>query len=372
MRLLIILCALLALPLAAVAQGRAAAVGVQIVEPTTLTETVPVFAEVVTAREGAVASRVAGSVEEVTVLVGNRVAAGDTLVRLNRDLLTIRVTQAQAQQAEAEASVSTAQVRLNSAETVFGRIDALRGSSSFSLGRFDDAEATVAEARAQLAEARARRATAQARLDEATYELSRADIRAPFNGIVLETNTIPGAYIQAGTPVVRLLDTESFEVQASVPARFVSALTPGQEVQAQLETGDAITLSLRAILPVEEPTTRTRAVRFTATSFATLSNIADGQSLTIDIPVGAAREVLAVPKDALVQARGGWTVFVADDGKAVPRPVTIGVPSGDRYEVLSGLAEGDMVVVRGNERLRPGQDISPMPLEAAAAQDTDG
>jgi RND family efflux transporter MFP subunit len=354
-------------PVLAHAQDRAAMVGVQTVEPRTLTETVPVFAEVVTAREGAVASRVAGSVDRVDVLVGNRVEQGDVLVELNPDLLTIRVAAARAQVAEAEASVSTAQVRLESAETVFGRIEALRGSSSFSQGRFDDAQADVAEARAQLAEARARKDTAEARVEEASYELSRSKIRAPFTGIVLETNTIPGAYIQAGTPVVRLLDTESFEVQASVPSRYVDSLVPGQEVQAHLETGERLTLTLRAILPVEDPATRTRAVRLSAPDFATRANIADGQSLTVDIPVGPAREVLSVPKDALVQARGGWTVFVATDGKAMPRPVTIGVPSGDRYEVLSGLSNGDVVVVRGNERLRPGQDIAPSPVEGAGA-----
>lgn len=371
MRLVITLCVALALPAAtASAQGRAAAVGVQTVEPRTLTETVPVFAEVVTAREGAVASRVAGSVDRVNVLVGNRVAEGDVLVELNPDLLSIRLAQAHAQVAEAEASVSTAQVRLESAETVFGRIDALRGSTSFSAGRFDDAEATVAEARSQLAEAQAHRDTAQARVEEATYELARSRIRAPFTGIVLETNTIPGAYIQAGTPVVRLLDTQSFEVQASVPSRFVSALSVGQTVTAKLESGEELSLSVRAVLPVEEPTTRTRAVRLSAASFAVRSDIADGQSLTVDIPVGAARDVLSVPKDALVQARGGWTVFVAVDGKATPRPVTIGAPSGNRYEVLSGLARGDVVVVRGNERLRPGQDIAPSPVEDSAKLDT--
>ena len=69
--------------------------------------------------------------------------------------------------------------------------------------------------------------------------------------------------------------------------------------------------------------------------------------------------MLSVPKDALVQAPGGWTAFVAVNDKAQPRFVTIGVPVGNRYEVLDGLNVGDLVVVRGNERLRPMQDIAP-------------
>ena len=91
-----------------------------------------------------------------------------------------------------------------------------------------------------------------------------------------------------------------------------------------------------------------------------LDALAIGQSITVSIPISAPRDVVSVPKDALVQARGGWTVFVNADGKAQPRPVEIGVALGDRFEVLNGLEEGDVVVVRGNERLRPGQDIAPM------------
>jgi hypothetical protein len=60
-----------------------------------------------------------------------------------------------------------------------------------------------------------------------------------------------------------------------------------------------------------------------------------------------------------VQSARGWTVYVAQDGVAQPRQVEIGAPVGDRFEALSGLSEGDWTVVRGNERLRPGQEIDP-------------
>lgn len=345
------------------AQGRAAAVGTQTVDARTLSETVPVFAEIVTARNGAVASRVAGSVDTIHVLAGTDVQAGDVLVELNRELLTIRVRQARARISEAEASVETGNARLASARTSFERVNALRDSAAFSQGRFDDVQADVQVARAELAEAQARLESGNAQLAEAEYQLERSMIRAPFSGVVLEVRTIPGAFIQAGTPVAMILDTTSFEIEASIPARFVADLRPGQQVLGTLETGTTLELELRAILPVEDPSTRTRAVRFSASGLIDIRNLAVGQSLTVDIPVGEAREVLSVPKDALVQARGGWTVFVAADGKAQPRQVQLGVPAGDRYEVISGLAPGDQVVVRGNERLRPGQDITATPVE---------
>ena len=340
------------------AQGRAAAVGVQPVEMRPLAETVPVFAEVTTVRDGNVAGRVAGYVERAVVLAGDRVEAGDLLVELNADLLRIQVAQSEALLAEADAGIESARARVNRARVALDRVETLRGGSSFSQGRFDDVQADFLEAEAQFVEAQAREKSAESRLAEARYQLDRSQITAPFAGVVLEVNTIPGAFIQAGTPVVRLLDTDAFEVRAGVPSRYTAYLAPGQQVTASTETGTELTLELRAVLPVEDPSTRTRAVLFAAPALSGLSTAAVGQSLTVQIPVGEAREVLSVPKDALVQARGGWTVFVAVEDQAQPRAVTLGVPLGNQYEVLDGLAPGDLVVVRGNERLRPGQAIS--------------
>jgi RND family efflux transporter MFP subunit len=344
-------------------QGRPAAVGVQAVEIRELTETVPVFAEIVTSRDGAVASRVAGNVDKVHVLAGTRVSQGDLLVELDAELLTILLAQAEAQMAEARAAIATATLRVDRTSTVFTRTEALRGSTAFSQGRFDEAEADLLEARSQLAEANARQKSIEAQVAEARYQLDRSSISAPFSGAVIEVNTIPGAYIQAGSPVVRLLDIDSFEVQASVPARLVTSLAVGQQMQGSLETGEKLTLDLRAILPIENTSTRTRAVRFSAPGLGAIRNTAIGQSVTVEIPVGAVRDVLSVPKDALVQGRDGWTVFVAAEGKAQPRPVQLGIALGNRYEVLGGVAPGDLVVVRGNERLRPGQDITSTPVE---------
>lgn len=347
----------------ATAQPRAASVGVQSVEMRALAETVPVFAEVITARDGTIAARVAGTVDTVAVLAGSRVQSGDLLVALNADLLTIQVAQSEAQLAEAAAGIETARARVDRARLALDRIEALRGGTAFSQGRFDDAQADFLEAEALFVEAQAREKSAQSRVAETQYQLDRSEIYAPFSGIVLEVNTIPGAFIQAGTPLVRLLDTDAFEVQANVPSRYTAFLQPGQQVRAIGETGAVFTLDLRAVLPIENPSSRTRPVLFAAPELSTMGGAAVGQSLTVEIPVGAARDVLSVPKDALVQGAGGWTVFVAADEQAQPRNVTLGVPLGDRYEVLSGLAPGDLVVVRGNERLRPGQAIAPNVLE---------
>lgn len=350
----------LALAPQAAAQGGPAAVGVDAVSTQTVAETVPLFATVVTSREGSVASRIAGTVDKVHVLDGMAVTAGEVLVELDTELLEIIDRQAEARVAEAQAGIATAQSRLDRATNALTRVEGLRDTSAFSQSRFDEAQSDYFEAQGQLAEADARVKTAEAALAEAQYQLARARITAPFSGIVLHVSTNPGEFVNLGAPVLTLLDTQAFEIEASVPAKFIHVLQPGLEVTGVTDNGEELALTVRVLLPVEDQATRTRPVRFASPALAEMAKIAIGQSITVQIPISAPREVLAVPKDALVQGRGGWTVFVAQDGKAEPRTVQIGVALGERFEVLDGLSDGDMVVTRGNERLRPGQEIAPM------------
>ncbi|MEM8851465.1 MAG: efflux RND transporter periplasmic adaptor subunit [Pseudomonadota bacterium] len=360
--------ALLALCVAgpATAQGGPAMVGIETVETRRLAETVPIFAEVVTARDGQVASRVSGSVRVVEAVEGDTVQAGDTLVQLDPELLSILLRRAEAEVSVAEAGRNVARARTDTARMAFERVAGLEGTASFSSGRFDDAQGLLLEAQRQIAEADARLAVAQAAQAEAAYNLDRATIVAPFDGVVLDVLVNPGEFIQAGSPALRLLDTSTLELEASVPARYVALMEPGLTVTARAETGDDFEVAVRALLPIETAATRTRPVRFAAPDLAASRTTALGQSVTVMIPVDTPRDLLTVPKDALVQARGGWTVFAVEDGIAQPRSVEVGLAVGDRFEVVSGVADGDVVVVRGNERLRPGQEVAAMPPEAPA------
>ena len=348
------------LPHSVLSQGGPATVNVETVEMKKIAETVPVFAEVVTSREGTIASRISGTVDEVLVLEGATVEAGELLVELDTELPEIVLHQAEARLAEAEAGITIAESSLARARNALARVEGLRDTASFSSSRFDEVQSDFFQAQGVLAEAQARVKTAEATLAEARYQLERAKITAPFAGVVLDVTTNPGEFIPSGAAVATLLDIDSIEVEASVPSKYIGVLEPGLAVQGYTDTDEQLDLDVRVLLPVEDPATRTRPVRFVSPQLLKLDRLAIGQSITVNIPISQPRDVLSVPKDALVQARGGWTVFVVQEGKAQPRTVQIGVALGDRFEVLDGLGEGDVVVTRGNERLRPGQDIAPM------------
>lgn len=349
--------AMMGLPSLPMAQGRPAGVTTAVVTTSTMAETVAVFGEVVAGRESAVAARVGGVAQDVPIRIGDLVSEGDVLARLDTELLEIELAQAEAQIAIAQAGISVSEARLDRAEKAFRRAETLRQNSTIAEAQLEERASDFAEARGAQQEAIARSQASQNAVEQARYRLDNAVVRAPFDGVVLDVATEIGQFIASGSQVATLIDTSALEIEANVPARYVSALRMDQHVMATTDIGDQVTLTLRAILPTEFAATRTRPVRFEVEDRDV--TIAVGQTVTLDVPVSAPREVLVVPKDALVQAQGGWSVFVNQDGKAMPRPVEIGAALNNSFEVLSGLSEGDEVVVRGNERLRPGQDIAP-------------
>ncbi|MEM1343285.1 MAG: efflux RND transporter periplasmic adaptor subunit [Pseudomonadota bacterium] len=344
-------------------QGRAGVLVDRVVLSEVL-ETTPVLAQVVATVESSVATRTAGVVDTVSFRVGDRVEAGAELVRLDVDLILIRQRTARAALDAAQAGIEVAEARVRLATQAFRRQSQLRGSTAFSRGQFEDLEEQAAQARAELGLAQAEVGRAEAELASAEYDLRNATILAPFAGVVTERLAQPGAYIALGQAVATLIDTASLEIEVDLPVKLVPAIEEGMALSARAEETDIFEATVRSLLPVEDVSTRTRPVRLSA-DFAQMRDVrlAAGKSLVLDVPISRARSVVTVSKDALVQSRGGWSVFTVEDGIANPRRIEIGMSSGSRVEVRSGLLPGDVVVVRGNERLRPGQPVAPTMVE---------
>jgi len=348
----------------AAAEDRPAGVVVDAVAERELRETAPILGRIVAATRAVVAARTPGIVAEASARVGQRVRAGAPLARIDTERLVIErsLNEAALQQARGDYEATRADVDL--ARQALDRISGLRESSAFSIGAFQDRQAELARATSRLGAAAARVESAEAALASMDYDLKHAVTRAPFDGVVLERTAQPGAYLSLGAPVATLLDVDSLEIEADAPTEIISALSPGLEVEALL--GETVArATLRAVVPEEAVSTRTRPVRFVIDGAE--GQLAQGQSVTLMVPTAEPRSALTVSKDALTQGPRGWTVFVAEDGVAQPRSVEIGLPVGDRYEVISGVAAGDWVVVRGNERLRPGQPVEARTLDGELA-----
>lgn len=360
----VVLICLLASALPAAAQSapgqeRRQVVGVDTVREEPLSQTIDVLGRLVARQSGAVAARVAERVAAVRVQVGDRVRLGDVLAQLSDDRLQSERQLRAAAVDAARAAAGRDRATVAKSRQTLARQEQLRGSTAYRKDRAEDAERDVEIAQATLVRTEADLAAAQAQLNLAEIALADATVRAPYDGVVTVRHLSAGAYVSVGDPVVSLLNDAEIEIEADVPADRLAALPPGTAVEAEVQNGGHVFAAVRAIVPEENPRTRTRAVRFVIQADPIAYSIAANQSTMLHIPIGSARNVLTVSKDAIVRAGERQSVFVVVDGKAVAKTVQLGESLGSRYEVLQGLGAGDTVVVRGNENLRSGQPVQP-------------
>ncbi len=321
-------------------------------------QTDPVIGRLVARRAGSVAALISSAVQKMDVEVGDRVSKGDVIATLHRESLTALRDKFAAALATRRNMVKTAEAELAKKKREFERMKGLRKSSSFSRARFEDLESDVRTRRAVVEERRSLEREARADLKRIEIDLDNTEIRAPYDGTVIERHVEVGAYVGTGTPVVRLINDKEIEVEAEVPSDRIAALREGVRVRLQLDNGTWLRGTVRAVIPNENPRTRTRPVRFIPEFADASARFAVNQSVTVMVPIGEIREVTTVHKDAIVHRGDNRSVYIARRGKAFPRQIRLGDAIGNRFIVLSGLKAGDKVITYGNEALPPGADVS--------------
>jgi RND family efflux transporter MFP subunit len=304
-------------------------------------QTAPVIGRLVSRQSGVVAARIAGAVAKMHVHVGDHVEEGDLMAELVSDSLEVEVRRMEAALQRAEAELA---IRKNESE----RLRRLRNSAAFQQGQYEDKKLEVTTLESRVTEA-------QADLDIARLNLDYASIRAPYAGTVTLRQTSAGAYVPLGAPVISLVNDQALEAEADIPSDRMAGLRPGRKVIVVI-AGVEAPASVRALVPVENPLTRTRAVRFTLEGNVG-ARFTPNQTAIIHIPVGERRDVVTVHKDAIVNRQGETIVFVVSDDTAQMRTVQLGEPVGGRFVVIGGVSVGDNVAIRGNERLRSGQPV---------------
>lgn len=332
-------------------------VRVETVRMEPLTQTVPVIGRFVALRSGDIAARIDAPVKELKAEVGDVVRNSEVIAILDDEILQAERALAESEFLEAKADMLAWSAEGDQAQTELDRQARLKKSTAFSQARFEDAQKKMAVATARIKRAEAKMAIKKAALKRKALDVAYATVRAPYEGVVVRRYTDAGAYVNKGDPLVKIIGTQSLEIEADVPFRRLGGLSLEREVDVTLDDGSRHTATVRAVLPSENPLTRTRAVRLRPKIGETVKSLAESQSVIVSVPVGKERRVLTVHKDAILKRQGANIVYVVADGTASPRTVLLGEAVGSRLEVVKGLAAGDKVVVRGNERLQPGAKV---------------
>jgi len=329
---------LLGLAPGVLAQGDPAPVVVSVAAERLLAPVTPYPGTVISRNHARLAAEVEGRLKWVAD-IGVVVHKGETVARLDQVLLEQNLLADQA-------AVNRERARLKYQSAEVNRLSPLVKKHSVPQSQLDEAVSNRAMTEAEIAAGQARVALTRERL-------SRATLRAPFDGVITERLLQAGEWAERGAAVVRLVDTSSLEVQTWVPVSALKFVHQGSTLTLVGNPSNGVGM-VRTIVPVGDNRSRLYEVRLAIDS----GRWPVGADVRVAIPSAEARRVLTVPRDALVLRRDGTTVYRIDaEGLAQRISVHTGIAVGEHIEV-DGIQSGDRVVIRGGERLRPGQNVT--------------
>lgn len=271
--------------------------------------------------------------------VGTEVKEGDTVARLEDFTFKIR-------EMEAQSLVDREQARVTFLESELQRLERL---SDQNLSAKSQRDRTAAD----LSIARSDHRIAEAQLGYAQIAMHVTEIRAPFDGVVTERLRNLGERLTIADEVIRLVDPNSLEVVARAPLSTVNFIQKGNvlALSNDFRAGDAV---IRTIVPFGSPQSHMFEIRLDADPEVWTV----GESVRLTMPTAAEKEVLAVPRDALVLRREGSSVFIVTEQSTVKQvQVIVGLGAGALIEVFGDLNAGDEVVIRGAEGLSDGMAV---------------
>lgn len=301
----------------------------------------------VTAAPGAeltVTAPEAARIAELPKAEGDRVRAGDLLVRFEIPSLT----------AGAEASraaIEQARARVENAKAAATRVQGLFQRGVAARKEVEDAERELREATAALDQA-------QSASGAANTLAGRTVVRARFDGVVAKRFHNPGDLVEPGSsdPILRVIDPSRLEVTAAAPVGTLPRIVPNAPARIIIPGGEPIDASVIARPAAVEPGSVTAQVRLRPKS---VSNLTAGMSVQAEVLGPQHTAPVIVPSAAIVRDGEETIVMtVGPDSKAHRNQVEVGVTASDAAEIRKGLKAGDRVIVRGQNGLPDGAAVT--------------
>lgn len=291
---------------------------------------------IVSREDAAIAAELDGRLTWITE-VGERVKAGDTLAVLDTHLIEL-------EQRDRRAEVARLQANLDWLARQTQRLEELAIRNNTAHSELDEVKSQGAMLLQELAQA-------QVRLERAAYDYGRAEVKAPFDGVVVSREVAVGEYTVTGRPLLRLVNTSAAEVSVTAPLRLARFINAGDRVHMQNNDFQGIA-TVRSLIAVGDSRSHMMELRVLPEEGEWLI----GEAVSVTLPASKRELLTTVARDAVVlRNHSNYVYIVSADDTARRITVDLGSGLGERIAVSGQLGAGDEVVVRGAERLQDGQ-----------------
>ncbi|MBF0258886.1 MAG: efflux RND transporter periplasmic adaptor subunit [Desulfamplus sp.] len=288
-------------------------------------------------------TEVSGLVSSVNFRTGDLVKKDSQIVQLKTDFITNEIESVQA-------SINQVDVRLKKAQKDLKRYATLYKQEAASEKEFDDMNLNKDDLVKQ-------KAILQINLELARLKKKKSLISAPFDGVVLEKNAESGSWVAPGTILCTLASVDDLFVKVPVSESLLRYSPKGEKVEVTITALDKHLIgTVDGLIPVADPQTRSVYIKV---KLPRVDGVVLNMSATVSLPVGEKRNMLLAPRDALINFNGQNMIYTINNGKAAPIPIKVVSYLGESVAIEGqGIKAGMVVVVDGNDRLRPDQAVT--------------
>ncbi len=289
-----------------------------------------------------IAAEVGGRIVAVSADVGQVVAEGQVLARIDPEDFRLA-------KALAEADIERLAALIRAQRLQVKRLRSLVRKSAANQSSLDEAES-------QLGALLAQRTAARVRLQQAERDVARARITSPIDGKVDARHISIGDYVQTATPLFQIVSVDALRVRLPFPESLGAALRPGLPVRlaTPVAPDQAVASEITDVRP--EINRSNRAIQV----IVDLDNPGQwepGASVTAAVRVALREHAVVVPEASVVRRPAGRVVYVIRDGRAVQRVVETGLRQSGLVEIRSGLEPGEIVAAAGAGFLTDGVSV---------------
>ena len=338
------------------ANKRASLVEVQKVSLINIAETTDTIGRLVALDPIIISAKINQEVLKVHFLIGDNIKKNDLLITLESKDILRNIKQISSELLFENQLVDLLKKQLELRLSKEKNAENLKNQKIITQDNLDTTSIVVLQNKQQIAQREYNIKKIKILLGKARDDLTNAKVLSPINGNIILLDIKKGGLIQKGKVIASILADGSKEIETDLRAESAARVILGSKVIIS-NNQYIFNGKIRGIVNIENIRTGTRKVRVALNKVLPKTLNVTGTRFALKIPVGKSSPRLLIHKDALISKGQKQIVYIFDKGLAKQYFVKIGLSIGNKIEIIDGIKEGQLVVIKGNENLRPNQSI---------------